>query len=118
MDDNDYVIKSRTTIRFLFLSFNLSPHNLMPALNQMSASNSQLQFQKQHQTSSMAPPLPLPRPIQMQTHTQAPLFISSNPTNPFGDNFAQLNDNEIFGLEFDRIRQQNASNNLQTGSTS
>ena len=25
-------------------------------------------------------------------------------TNPFGDSFSQLNDNEIFGLEFDRIR--------------
>lgn len=95
----------------------------MPVLNQMSASNSQLQFQKQPQAASMAPPLPLPRPTQIvntQTHAKAPLFISSNPTNPFGDNFAQLNDNEIFGLEFDRIRQQHTQNNMQqqTGSTS
>ncbi len=27
--------------------------------------------------------------------------------NPFGDSFSQLNDNEIFGLEFDRIRHSN-----------
>lgn len=26
-------------------------------------------------------------------------------TNPFGDNFSQFNDNDLFGLEFDRIRQ-------------
>lgn len=38
-----------------------------------------------------------------------------NNSNPFGDNFSMLNDNDIFGLEFDRIRQNNeksSSNNL------
>ena len=32
--------------------------------------------------------------------------------NPFGDSFAQLNDNEIFGLEFDRIRQNPTMGNF------
>ena len=27
--------------------------------------------------------------------------------NPFGDSFTPLNDNELFGIEFDRIRHQN-----------
>jgi hypothetical protein len=40
------------------------------------------------------------------THFQA----DKQPTNnPFGDNFSQLNDNEIFGLEFDRIRKSGVS---------
>lgn len=30
--------------------------------------------------------------------------------NPFGDNFSMLNDNDIFGLEFDRIRHSNEKN--------
>lgn len=33
--------------------------------------------------------------------------------NPFGDSFSQLNDNDLFGMEFDWIRQKN-SNNLAT----
>lgn len=39
----------------------------------------------------------------------------NNSGNPFGDNFSNLNDNDIFGLEFDRIRQSNdksSNNNL------
>jgi len=33
---------------------------------------------------------------------------SSN--NPFEDNFSSLNDNELFGLEFDRMRVKNDQN--------
>ena len=33
-----------------------------------------------------------------------------NVNNPFGDSFSQLNDNEIFGLEFDKLRQKNEKN--------
>jgi hypothetical protein len=59
-----------------------------------------------------------------ENNTQNPFKItvtnenSSNTSrnnNPFGDSFSQLNDNEIFGLEFDRIRQsneKNSSNNI------
>ena len=40
---------------------------------------------------------------------------SNSSNNPFGDNFSMLNDNDIFGLEFDRIRHSNekkSTNNL------
>ena len=32
--------------------------------------------------------------------------------NPFGDSFSQLNDNDLFGLEFDWIRQNNSNTSL------
>lgn len=35
---------------------------------------------------------------------QATVKVTLNPNNPFGDNFVQMNDNDIFGLEFDQIR--------------
>jgi hypothetical protein len=37
-------------------------------------------------------------------------LINSN--NPFEDNFSSLNDNELFGLEFDRMRVKNDQNLL------
>ena len=51
---------------------------------------------------------------QIQEHDDQNPFKRNN-SNPFGDNFSMLNDNDIFGLEFDRIRQNNeksSNNNL------
>ncbi len=60
-------------------------------------------------------PLPVPPPDIQAYRKQAAVnnSINQNPFNtqqsstgnPFGDNFSNLNDNDIFGLEFDRIRQ-------------
>ncbi len=54
----------------------------------------------------------------MINNTSNSISITNNNNtnnNPFGDSFSQLNDNEIFGLEFDRIRHSNektSTNNL------
>ena len=59
----------------------------------------------QQQQPLLPPPPPPPLPLPLST--SGPI---SN--NPFGDSFSQLNDNDLFGLEFDRIRQTNSNQNL------
>ena len=42
------------------------------------------------------------------------IVLGSN--NPFGESFSQLNDNDLFGLEFDLIRQNNSNSSLNQNS--
>ncbi len=72
-------------------------------------------------TLQKSPPVPVSPPTVYKQQQPVPNnIINQNPFNtqqtstgnPFGDNFSNMNDNDLFGLEFDRIRQNtNLENN-------
>ncbi len=53
------------------------------------------------------------QPSSISTNSNRNTIPGSN--NPFGDSFSQLNDNDLFGLEFDWIRQNNSNSSLNLG---